>query len=541
MSNEIHNIIKKLCNGNTDNLKNIPESYKKYLIKISELSIKNLAYDNNFKIDIALKILKTLDPFDESILDIFNNNLTKLQIDCIKYFNYVNSLLVAIPTGYGKTLIAIGITLSYLKKYPNHKVLVISPASVTKNFEKEGNKYGISFKKEKRIQFYSYDSFMNLNKQMESIDVNYNCENQLLIIDEAHTIRNPDGVRSKIIMKCALKSHKVLALTATPCVNGILDILPLVNVLAQRYIVITKKQLEYEGSKYIYTESFSRDKKNRIIKELKEFDFIKRFLSYHIIFTYKTDTVNFPTYKIIPTYIKMTDSYYKLYKDAISADLEINKIFQNPRVFYNGYRRAVNKIIKEYFSSKIYFMIDKIKDTQTIIYSNWIHYGADIIEKILNQYNIKYGIIKGDVNVEKRTELVNKFNKGEINVIVLTKAGSEGLDFKNTQNLLILDPTWGYSQTEQVVGRAVRYKSHIELPINKRHVNVYYLILVEPYMHISKLSDKIDYNLSKIDTLSGDLILYKISVIKESVINYVKESLNELSKETLKLLDKNHI
>lgn len=181
-------------------------------------------------------------------------------------------------------------------------------------------------------------------------------------------------------------------------------------------------------------------------------------------------------------------------------------------------------------------MINKIKHDQTIIYSNWILYGTDIIEKILKKNNIKYGVIKGNISVDNRVELVRKFNNKEINVIILTKAGSEGLDFKNTRNLLILDPTWGYSQTEQVIGRAVRYKSHIDLPLKDRHVNIYYLILIEPDINKSLLKDKIDKDLEKIHTYSGDLILYKISAFKENIINDIKEYLNVLSNETLSLI-----
>lgn len=529
------NIIKDFCDGNSNNLKKLPDYYKQFLINMARISIKNLNNTSNMKIDVAISILKELDPLDMSILDVFNDNLTILQKQCIEYFYYINSLLIAIPTGFGKTLIAIGITLSYLSKYPTNNVIVLSPASIINNFEKEGNKYGISFKKDSRYHFYSFDTFMNKNKALS-----YDCTKTLLIIDEAHTLRNLLGIKFQSAMSCALHAHKVLLLTATPLVNSTLDLVAIANLLWQRYIIgvkIAPKQLMIIDEKgiipdfykqdptYMYNISYSRSKPNKTKKQLAEMDKISNLLRYRVIFSYKIESEDFPTYDIYPVYIKMTEKYNSQF-DYYMEPNELKTFFLHPEKFYNGYRRAVNKIIDDYFSMKINSILDKLKHGQSIIYSNWIIYGSDIIEKILKQNNILFGVIKGDIPTKTRSELVKKYNNKEINVMIITKAGSEGLDFKNTENLLILDPTWGYSQTEQIIGRAVRYKSHESLPLDNRHVNVYYLILIEPNIDIDNLTD----------SKSGDVLLYQISTIKEEIVNYSKSYLNELSNETLSTL-----
>ena len=61
----------------------------------------------------------------------------------------------------------------------------------------------------------------------------------------------------------------------------------------------------------------------------------------------------------------------------------------------------------------------------------------------------------------------------KIKVIIVSRAGSEGLDFKNIRQMHILDPWYNLNRSEQVIGRAVRNKSHCDLPYNKRTVEIF--------------------------------------------------------------------
>ncbi len=64
--------------------------------------------------------------------------------------------------------------------------------------------------------------------------------------------------------------------------------------------------------------------------------------------------------------------------------------------------------------------------------------------------------------------------KGEmIKVIIITKAGSEGIDLKNIRQVHIIDPWYNLSLIEQVIGRAVRNCSHVDLPFKHRNVCIF--------------------------------------------------------------------
>ena len=61
---------------------------------------------------------------------------------------------------------------------------------------------------------------------------------------------------------------------------------------------------------------------------------------------------------------------------------------------------------------------------------------------------------------------------------MISKAGAEGVDTKNSNNIILLDHQWNDSTSEQIIARAIRFKSHFDLPKSERYVNVYRLFLL---------------------------------------------------------------
>ena len=92
----------------------------------------------------------------------------------------------------------------------------------------------------------------------------------------------------------------------------------------------------------------------------------------------------------------------------------------------------------------------------------------------------KYMILSGDPsfspnNLADIKYVTNPNNKNgeKIKVILITKAASEGLDFKNIRQVHLLDPWYNLNRTEQTIGRGVRNLSHCQLPFEERNVEIY--------------------------------------------------------------------
>jgi superfamily II DNA/RNA helicase len=145
------------------------------------------------------------------------------------------------------------------------------------------------------------------------------------------------------------------------------------------------------------------------------------------------------------------------------------------------------------------------RDEKTIFYSEFRSAGVDIIIDILKEKNIGYYLISGDIAMAKREKIVDGFNspKGH-NLLIITKAGGEGLDLKKVRNVILFEKGWNVSGDEQVIGRAVRYKSHHDLPEKDRLVTVYHILAVKPTCsNINKLVPEIsEMKFNKIYTIN---------------------------------------
>ena len=90
---------------------------------------------------------------------------------------------------------------------------------------------------------------------------------------------------------------------------------------------------------------------------------------------------------------------------------------------------------------------------------------------------------------------------------------------KATKILQILEPSWNQPNLDQVMGRAIRYKSHASLPENERHVEIQHFI-AQPRKHgfIFKSRD-----------MGTDEYLQQMSAKKEALNDQFLKALQEAS------------
>ena len=154
----------------------------------------------------------------------------------------------------------------------------------------------------------------------------------------------------------------------------------------------------------------------------------------------------------------MTEDYFKKYQKALLVDREFG---DNPDTFYNGYRRAVNKVgAGEYVNQKLNDILEIIRSgKQSLVFTNWLEAGVEVLERAFVKFGISYLVISGTVPSGTRMKIVEKFNNKIVQVLIITLAGSEGLDLKGVRDIIILDPVWNPAVMEQITGRGIRYKS----------------------------------------------------------------------------------
>ena len=114
----------------------------------------------------------------------------------------------------------------------------------------------------------------------------------------------------------------------------------------------------------------------------------------------------------------------------------------------------------------------------------------------------KYVMITGDKglssdNIEDIKSATNPSNKDgkDVRVILISAAGSEGIDLSFIRQVHIMDPWYNMNRIEQILGRAIRTCSHKLLEFKKRNV--------ELYLYGTILSDT--------DIESVDLYIYRVA------------------------------
>jgi len=92
----------------------------------------------------------------------------------------------------------------------------------------------------------------------------------------------------------------------------------------------------------------------------------------------------------------------------------------------------------------------------------------------------KYIMITGDPRLSPNNDfevkaVTNDDNKDghKIKVVLISQAGSEGVDFKCLRQVHIIDPWYNMNRIEQIIGRGVRNSSHKNLPFEKRNVELF--------------------------------------------------------------------
>ena len=408
-----------------------------------------------------------------------NKALRDHQKAVVRYLDTHRGLLVFHKVGSGKTLTAITVSQCYLDQHPTHRVLVVAPAGLLHNFRDEMTTSYVNIKHPERYEFYSYQKFTSLAKKRKTPL----CTNTLVIVDEGHNLRTPfkdnkdpkkrKGINTKYVLECAEKANKVLLLTGTPLYNSYTDIFTLYNMIRDK------------GTPAITKAAYSNSKENNTMG-MNAFQRLFCKISYHDT----TGNPNFPTRIDKRHTIVMSPEYMAKYVKVLdtikgNADVFVTNLFGNKNLtaFFNATRRAVNNLDNSASNRKLQWLVDQLtslpRNEKSIVFSNFLEAGLRIvISKLPPSYS--YAVIEGKVPMDERKQIVHDFNQGKYRVLFISKAGGEGLDMKGVRHVFLMDPTWNQASNEQVIGRAIRYQSHVLLPPDQRNVTVHSLLHIFP-------------------------------------------------------------
>jgi superfamily II DNA or RNA helicase len=429
----------------------------------------------------------------------YNIKLFEHQLRCVEWLKKNDGLVLYHSMGSGKTITSLAMVSQF--KFP---IIIISTKASRKNFQDDIKKMGLD---SSRIQILTYQKVIKMIMDGELDFSEYS-----IIIDEAHHLRTGTKLQSILITEC-VKAKKIVLLTGTIFYNALTDLSVLVNIIKRDEVLPeTNKEFKFFFWDDIYEAPGSVD-------TLKER--IKGTISYFK----KTHDTHYP--KSITTYNKvdMSNGQISEYRHYLKKILSLDNIqhidysiMDKRKVnnFLNVTRQLSNTLENSPDFPKILaiWKYIKISPKPIIIYSNYLANGILPLTIHLNKNQVSYALYYGEQTEEKRNKIIDKYNDRQIDVLLITSAGSESLDLKNTRSIHIMEPHWNESKINQIIGRAIRYDSHKALPESDRTVEIVRWISVFGY--------KIPYE-------TADEYLVKIAQQKEKMFNAFDAIIQETS------------
>ncbi|CAK0755675.1 hypothetical protein CCP3SC5AM1_2130002 [Gammaproteobacteria bacterium] len=450
----------------------------------------------------------------------------------------LSGLVVAHNVGTGKSLS--GIAAAKALGMPTN---VIVPAALQENYNKEFRKW--LGRVPRNVNVVSQQRLANSNLDTKMLP------NSLDIIDESQAARNPDSNLLNALTRS--KAKKRMLLSGTPLVNGPHNLGTLVNLAANKPLLPTDKTefaKQYIQENQVEPSFFGKlmgvapgidyELKNR--RKLKKI--LDRYVDYQPSITEGYPTVNYSDVKV-----PMGDHQMNLYKTMLGAapwhvryrirhnlppqkgGLDSMKAFlTGPRQASNsnyGFTTKSDELEAPKIDAAFNFFKDQLaKDPnyKAVVYNNFIQGGIDPYKKRLEEAKIPYGEFSGRVSPREREQAVRDYNLGKLKALLITQAGSEGIDLKKTFLTQVLTPHFQNARIQQVIGRGARYKSHEGLPPDKQKMLVQRYFATPQRTFMDKL-------MGRKDIKGVDEYIYNLANQKDKINREIIDLMNPEQKQ----------
>ena len=468
-------------------------------------------------------------------------------------------LLIADEMGVGKTVQAIGLSCLYQKDWP---VLVICPSSlkfawrdeitlwlgeVLKKDEVQVIKHSKNeFKEDKKYYIISYDLSVRMIDKIIEKKFNY------IIADEAHYLKSRSAKRTMSLTPILQRSKRVVLLTGTPILAKPMEIFSLLHILRPDKF----KGFKEFGTRYCdpkilpfglidWSGSSNSRELNSILNKLMIRRLKKDVLSQ--LPPKKRQKIEIATdSKVIKRLKIFMEKSSKKFEELLGTQIELDKLGINAEDINisnkkekdsdnkskdNEEESILNKFNKAY-SMTGEAKLPGIRDYVNYLVDNsckfliFAHHSEvlDAIEDVIIDDKIGYIRIDGKVAIDKRQDLVNKFQTDEecLVAILSITACATGLTLTKASTVVFAELHFTPSIMIQAEDRAHRIGQDAGC------VNIHYLVGEDTLdvLLFRKLNEKQNIVSTTLDNKSKDL---NVTKIKEQVGDFINMNGKQIS------------
>ena len=421
------------------------------------------------------------------------------QIEAVQKLVENKKYILADDMGLGKTTSTIVAALESGAK----KILIICPASLKINWQREIENYttrsiyiseGKNFSQEHDFVIINYDiikNFHNVKKKSDSQILGANFD--LVVVDEAHYIKNGQAQRTKLINDLVKNVDRLWLLTGTPMTSRPMDYFNLLSLIDSP---VAKNWMAY-AIRYCSGYQFNAGgRKIWNVTGASNLEELRDRTSGLTLRRLKQDVLDLPDKIITPVYLRLKSKQY----EEVMGD------------YYNWYEKNPDesKSLTVQFTklTQVRQVIAEEKVIQTIeLAENIIEQGKKVIifcnftnslDRIIQHFGKTAVRLDGSMSKPERQNSVDKFQEDDkVKVFVGNiKAAGVGITLTAAEAVIMNDLSFLPSDHSQAEDRAYRYGQ-------KNNVLVYYPIFENTIEGI--IYDILNKKKQVIATVMGDV------------------------------------
>lgn len=440
------------------------------------------------KIDVSVDFKKY-----NNILERFNKKLYTHQEEGVKFLLSRNGCILADDMGLGKSMQSIIAALESNAK----RILVICPSSVKINWKREIEVFTddvtiVEGRKWDKAKFtiINYDILKNFHtlgdgKKKEDSDpvleLNRHIVNSgfdLVIVDEAHALKNNKSIRGEIVadLSSNFKIDKFWLLTGTPVANRPMDFFNLLKIIkspiAENWMYFAKRYCD--GKKFFKTLKNGKKKQIWLTDGASNLDELSSKTRNIILRRLKKDVLDMPDKVISPVYHELTDKQRDEY-DRLWDEYLIKRKAEKKR-------GPIQKDLVELILLRKFIAMEAINETIDLA-ENALEMDKKVIifttfTDELNEFSEHFGKLcvthNGPMSDKEKQRSVDEFQNNPKVKIFIGNIRSAGVGITLTEGTVVIFNSfdWVPGQNEQAEDRAYRIGQTMG-------VNVYYQLYVD--------------------------------------------------------------
>lgn len=352
----------------------------------------------------------------------------------VKYILHQGKVLLGDEMGLGKTVQAIAAMVS-LRNTGARKFLVVCPASVLPNWCKEIGKKSMfhPVKVHGTGRQAAFDSWnrnggvaVTTYETLSTLQIPSGLEYDLLVVDEAHFIKNVNAQRSQAVRMIGTYTKRLLYMTGTALENKVDEMISLLQPLNPK-VAGQAERLAFMSTAPLFRQTIApvyyRRKREDVLTELPDI-------------TYSNEWCDLlPQEREAYTYAVFAKNRSAIRKVSwVTSDLE-----------QSAKARRLREIVDEAESD----------GRKTLVFSNYLE-TIDRVREMLGDRCTQP--INGSVDVNRRQAIIDEFEKMPAGSVLplQIQAGGTGLNIQAASVVVICEPQLKPSIENQAVSRAYR-------------------------------------------------------------------------------------